>query len=281
MDWEGTAPATIPQSDREGLNAHYELEGGFSDSSGHYRHGRIMRGEPLFSANKAGQGASFDVDTHVAFPGTRDLDLSSPFTIAFWMRRSGLVEIGVLSKLDGPDTQRGLALSLSRPVSIPDTLRREYDLTVRLSSGPSEAIVVKPENRLVDAKGSDSAYHVAISYDGSGRAEGVRFYLNGQSVQAAILQDTLAGSPKTDAPLEIGAVRFGNRYTGTLDDLRIYSRTLDNATIEAIHTHEPIRSMLGDPYIDCVPGARQRSTEARRRHLRAADGHQGLALPQP
>ncbi len=251
-DWEKTALATIPRSDRVGLEAHYELEGGFSDSSGNYRHGRIMRGEPLFRANKAGQGASFDVDTHVAFPGTRQLDLSRPFTIAFWMQRSGLVEIGVLSKMDGPDTQRGLALSLSRPVSIPDTLRREYDLTVRLSSGPDEAIVVRPKDPLVNARGQDSAYHVAISYDGSGQAAGLKFHLNGQAVQPAILQDSLAGNPNTDAPLEIGAIRFRDRYTGSLDDLRVYSRVLDDAAIDAIYTHEPIRSMLGDPYIDCV-----------------------------
>ena len=251
-DWEQTALETIPRSDREGLEAHYELEGGFSDSSGNYRHGRIMRGEPLFRTNKAGQGASFDVDTHVAFPGTRQFDLSRPFTIAFWMRRSGLVEIGVLSKMDGPDTQRGLALSLSRPVSIPDTLRREYDLTVRLSSGPGEAIVVRPQDPLVDARGRDATYHVAVSYDGSGQATGLKFHLNGQAVPAAILEDSLAGSPNTDAPLEIGAIRFGNRYTGTLDDLRVYSSVLDDAAIDAIYKHEPIRSMLGDPYIDCV-----------------------------
>ena len=251
-DWEQTALETIPRADREGLEAHYELEGGFSDSSGNYRHGRIMRGEPLFRTNKAGQGASFDVDTHVAFPGTRQFDLSRPFTIAFWMRRSGLVEIGVLSKMDGPDAQRGLALSLSRPVSIPDTLRREYDLTVRLSSGPGEAIVVRPQDPLVDARGRDPTYHVAVSYDGSGQAAGLKFHLNGRAVQAAILQDSLAGSPNTAAPLEIGAIRFGNRYTGTLDDLRVYSRVLDDAAIDAIYTHEPIRSMLGDPYIDCV-----------------------------
>ena len=252
MDWERTALSTIPLSDREGLQAHYELEGGFSDSSGNYRHGRILRGEPLFSANKSGQGASFGVDTHVAFPGTRDFNLSKPFTLAFWMRPAGLVEIGLLSKMDGPDSQRGLALSLSRPVSIPDTLRREYDLTVRLSSGPGEAIVVRPKDPLVDARGRDSAYHVAISYDGSGQAAGLKFHLDGQAVQPAILQDSLAGSPSTDAPLEIGAIRFGNRYTGTLDDLRVYSRVLDDAAIDAIYTHEPIRSMLGDRYIDCV-----------------------------
>ena len=53
-DWEQTARATIPRSGRDGLEAHYEMEGGFADSSGNYRHGRIIRGEPLFATAKAG-----------------------------------------------------------------------------------------------------------------------------------------------------------------------------------------------------------------------------------
>ena len=191
------------------------------------------------------------MDTHIAFPGTSDIDLSRPFTVAFWMQHAGLVEKSVLHKMDGPDSQRGLAMTLSRPVSIPDTLRREYDLTVQLSSSTSEAIVAKTKAPLRNQRGEDSAYHIAISYDGSGRAEGLRLHLNGKHVESAVLSDSLAGSPSNDEPFEIGAGRFGGRYTGTLDDLRVYSRVLEASDIGVLYTHEPIRSMLGDPYIDC------------------------------
>lgn len=250
-EWEKAALATIPRSDREGLEAHYEMEGGFADSSGNYRHGRIMRGEPLFATAKAGQGAGFDVDTHIAFPGTSGIDLSRPFTVAFWIRHSGLVKKSVLHKMDGPDSQRGLALTLTAPVSIPDTLRREYDLKVQLSSSPDEAIVVKTGAPLRDQRGEDPNYHIAIAYDGSGRAEGLRLHVNGKPADATILSDTLKASPANEAPFEIGAGRFGGRYTGTFDDLRIYSRVLESADVDVLYTHEPIRSMLGDPYIDC------------------------------
>ena len=250
-DWETAAMATIPRADRSDLEAHYELEGGFADSSGNYRHGRIMRGEPLFPTSKAGQGASFDVDTHIAFPGTSDLDVSKPFTIAFWMRHSGLVEKSLLHKMDDPESRRGLELRLSRPVSIPDTLRRDYDLTIRLSASEDDAIVVKPLNPLRDQRGIDANYHVAISYDGSGTAAGFRIHLNGEEVRTAVLQDSLTGNPESGAPFEIGAGRFGGRYTGTLDDIRIYSRVLESSEVATIHTHEPIAALLAAPYIDC------------------------------
>ena len=250
-DWETAAMATILRADRSGLEAHYELEGGFADSSGNYRHGRIMRGEPLFPSSKAGQGASFDVDTHIAFPGTSDLDVSKPFTIAFWMRHSGLVEKSLLHKMDDPESRQGLELRLSRPVSIPDTLRRDYDLTIRLSASEDDSIVVKPSNPLRDERGIDPNYHVAISYDGSGTAAGFRIHLNGEEVRTAVLRDSLTGNPESGAPFEIGAGRFGGRYTGTLDDIRIYSRVLESSEVATIHTHEPIAALLAAPYIDC------------------------------
>ncbi len=249
--WEQTAIETIPRASRAGLEAHYEMEGGFSDSSGNYRHGRVMRGEPLFRTANAGQGASFDVDTHVAFPGTRSIDVSRPFTLTFWMRHSGLVEKSLLHKMDGPKTRRGLALTLSRPLSIPDTLRREYELTVRLSSAPGSAVAVKPAHPLRNQRGVDPSYHVAVTYDGSGHASGVRIFLNGNRVETEVIEDNLTGSPDSASPVEIGAGRFGGRYTGTLDDLRIYSRVLDRSEISTLHTHEPVAALLSAPYVNC------------------------------
>ncbi len=250
-EWERTALDTIPQASRLGLEAHYEMEGGFADSSGNYRHGRIMRGEPLFGNSKAGRGARFDVDTQVAFPATRTLDLSAPFTLAFWMLPSGLVEKSILHKMTGPDEPRGLALTLSRPVPIPDTLRREYDLTVRLSSSSDAAITVQTRAPLRDARGEDKTYHIAVTYDGSGRAAGLRLHLNGSPVASTVLADDLEGNPANDVPFEVGAGRFGNRFTGTLDDLRIYSRALSTADIRVLYTHEPMRAVLGQPHMDC------------------------------
>ena len=249
--WEQSALDTIPRASRAGLEAHYEMEGGFSDSSGNYRPGRVLRGEPLFRSSKAGQGASFDVDTHIAFPATRDFDLSRPFSVAFWMLHLGEVQKGILHKMDGPASQRGLALSLSPEVPIPDELRSEYELIVRLSSSPEHAIVVKPAEPLLTFHRRDDTVHIVISYDGSGSGEGIRFHINGRAVASTLLQDSLRGSPNSDAPFEIGAGRFGRRYSGILDDLRIYSRVLQAEDIDAIYQHEPVRSALGAPYIDC------------------------------
>ena len=51
----------------EGLAAHYELDGSFSDVSGRYQHGRTIAGEPTFDAGQIGRAATFDGDTEVSF----------------------------------------------------------------------------------------------------------------------------------------------------------------------------------------------------------------------
>ena len=251
-DWERRAAETIPRAPRDGLESHYEMEGGFADSSGRYRHGRVMRGEPLFRKGNAGRAASFDVDTHVSLDGTEDVDLSQPFTVAFWMRPSGQVAKPVLHKMDDPQSGRGLAVTLTRPRPIPDALRNDFHMIVRLASSREEAIIAQTKEPLHSGKVYSGLYHVAISYDGSGKAAGLTLRLNGKPAEAEIAADSLRGSPHAARPLEIGAGRFGGRYTGTLDDLRIYSRALSGAEVEAIRVHEPIRALLAEPYVPCA-----------------------------
>ena len=72
------------------------------------------------------------------------------------------------------------------------------------------------------------------TYDGGHKAAGVQIYLNGQPVAMKILFDQNLEPihhPKT--PLRIGA-GGGLRFTGTLEDVRIYDRPLDAAEAAVI-----------------------------------------------
>ncbi len=251
-DWERLARESIPRAPQEGLQGHYEMKGGFADSSGRYRHGRIMRGEPLFRKGNAGLAASFDVDTHVVLDGTAAVDLAQPFTVAFWMRPAGQVAKPILHKMDDAQSGRGLAVTLTRPQPVPDALRNDFDMIVRLASSAEDAIVVQTKEPLHSGKAYAGLYHVALSYDGSGKAGGIALRFNGKPAETKVLEDSLRGSPHVERPFEIGAGRFGGRYTGTLDDLRIYSRVLSDAELETIHLHEPLRALLAEPYVPCA-----------------------------
>ena len=48
-------------------------------------------------------------------------------------------------------------------------------------------------------------YHVAVTYDGSGKAAGVTVSLNGERLGLEVVRDTLAGPVKSDGPLRLGS----------------------------------------------------------------------------
>jgi hypothetical protein len=93
---------------------------------------------------------------------------------------------------------------------------------------PSEIIQVEAEKGLPVKVFS----HLVITYDGSGKAAGVRMYVNGDPIKLITSADKLSGSIKSPAPFRIG--RRGGEATpfhGIIDDLRIYARTLPNEEI--------------------------------------------------
>ena len=64
---EDASGDSVAPIDGDGLAAHYELDGSFSDISGRYQHGRTIAGDPTFDVGQIGRAASFDGDTEVSF----------------------------------------------------------------------------------------------------------------------------------------------------------------------------------------------------------------------
>ena len=63
-------------------------------------------------------------------------------------------------------------------------------LTVTLASdSPASAIQLRTRERLR----LGDWYHVALTYDGSGKAAGLRLYVDGEPADVEIVQDALAG----------------------------------------------------------------------------------------
>ena len=68
--------------------------------------------------------------------------------------------------------------------------------------------------------------HVAVSYDGGMRAAGVRMYVDGKPQQLKVLFDSLLWPIDTKKhPWRVGA-GGGLRFTGSVDEVRVYSRVL-------------------------------------------------------
>ncbi|MSO24241.1 MAG: DUF1549 domain-containing protein, partial [Acidobacteria bacterium] len=232
--------STLPPSD--GLVAHYEFDGHLSDTSGHYHHGRVMRGDVTFGANVIGLGGEFNGETHLSFGNIAGFERTEPFSIAFWFNKGGELhqELALIQKLDPSRRKGGYELTFDGSVPVGD-LKRGSHFYVRLTGrGPDDSIEVKTKTRIR----MGIPQHLVLNVDGSGKASGVRLFLEGKPFEVEILKDRLTGSIQNFSPLEIGNKDLGNAYRGNLDDLRIYQRELSAAEIEQLSLHHPIRSLL-------------------------------------
>jgi hypothetical protein len=242
-EWEKTLPQTVPRGVDEGadaLIAHYELDGNFSDISGRFQHGRMVTGDPTFEAGRIGKAASFDGDTEVSFGNVGGFDRTDRFTAAFWVRPGGSLPIHLLQKLNDGEGRRGYEWRFDDIVlvGIQEWAAR---LTVTLASdSPAGAIQIRTRERLRFG----DWHHLALTYDGSGTAAGLRLYVAGAPAAVDVVRDTLAGPIANDAPLTLGSRDLGQPFLGRIDDLRLYGRVLAPEQIANLAIHHPTRLIL-------------------------------------
>lgn len=94
--------------------------------------------------------------------------------------------------------------------------------------------------------------HIFFTYDGSGRAAGVRIYINGSRVATRIASDTLAGKTiRTGAPMQLGwrypdaAPAKETRY----QDVRLYARALTSNEASRLPYEDYVAEVAAKPVV--------------------------------
>lgn len=241
-EWEKTRLETLPEPPRNGLLAHYELDSSLADTSGNYRHARTLRGEVTYSSGQVFRAADFSGETHVELGQVAAFERTDPFTLALWVRTGAPREMAVLQKLASADGRRGLELAFDHSIHVGDLKRGAYLYFRLIQRWPEQAIAIRTKDRLFQS----NWYHIAIAYDGSGKASGLTLFLNGKREPFEVLLDNLAGSIQNLSPLELGNKNIGLPYKGQMDDFRVYNRPLAPAEVETLAIHLPIRAILSE-----------------------------------
>jgi hypothetical protein len=180
-----------------------------------------------FAPGKRGQALRFTGDDPADFPGVGgSFDRADPSTVAFWLRTERVMKQAIVfHRQAGTDTGfHGTELSF-------DEGRLVFAM---IRFWPGNALAVRTPTPLA----AGQWIHVAITYDGSGRAAGVRIYLNGRPAALDVVRDCLVKN------LEVGGngLTFGQRFRSTglkdgrIDELRIYGRVL--APVEVAHIYD-------------------------------------------
>lgn len=225
------------------------------DTSGGQHHGKTLRGEVTFGMGKVGKAAEFNGETHLDLGDTANFDRNQPFAIAAWIDQGGALDPmprSIMQKMEPDPAETGYELAFDKTAALGDLRSGSHYIVRLVHRWPEDAIEVQTKERIPLAFYADNWHHLVVNYDGSGKAAGLRLYIDAKPMALEVVKDHLMASFRTTSHLQIGGRGIGNPYQGSLDDLRMYSRQLAGPEIEQLAVHEPIRALLASPSNACA-----------------------------
>ena len=223
--------------------------------------------------------ARFETDTHLSLGNAADIDRSEAFSVGGWftvrVMRFGVPSGALIARRGDPKSSHGGGWDLSyQQYSNPffvDNGEPSGRFFLNLVSDPTQdsksaakrelrdvysnirPAPFKPMRRAIQVRTRDEVtagqwVHVFVTYDGSGKAEGVRIYLNGQPAATEVMNNSLRpqDSIRTGATTQLG--RYENdegllRET-SYQDLRFYRRALSPEEVSRLPYEDIAAEML-------------------------------------
>ncbi len=231
--WEKTLTSapSVSWTITKGLQARFELDGKLTSTGGTNAPATFAGGEPDFTTGHHGLAASLDGSRFIDCGDAGDFGFFDKFTLAAWVQPRNL-DGTLLSRMVEQAKDSGFASDSEGYRVHLKAGRLQVHLTKRWLD---DALRVETEAALVP----DRWQHVAIVYDGSRLAAGVKIFVNGEPQTLRVLLDQLNQTFQTKQPLRIGSGGGpGNRFRGGVGDLRVYGRALSGEEIGIIATTE-------------------------------------------
>ena len=199
-------------------------------------------GAAQFAAGPSGQAGDFDGKRYIDVGNVANFGFYDSFTLSAWINPT--IGAGtILSRVIDQEESKGFALFLKDGRLSASLIQRWLDDGVRIES---EASV--PLNRWS---------HVALTYDGSRLASGVRLYLDGQLLKTQVLLDYMNQPFDVKQPLRIGAgLGPANRFHGRIAGVRVYRSALTNEETAVLALPDSVSRLAQ------LPAARRTSVQA-------------------
>jgi hypothetical protein len=234
-------PPTKPS--KEGLIADFSFEGkltaGYDEDK---TKGAVVGSNELFGEGRIGKALKLDGRNHLEFKDAVTLERTNAFSYGAWVKidaKSGTI----LSKMEAGPGYRGFDLI--------------YDgkLNVHLvNKWPDNGLKVKTKEQFPQGQWM----HVLATCDGSSKASGVKIYVNGKARELETEKDALKDTIVNGEPLRIGARHANSDFTGSIDEVRFYSRAL---------TSEDARLLTFEGYMPIVEKSRGKRNDTERNDL--------------
>ena len=199
---------------------------------------------------RLGGALEFDGQTHVTAGETGAFEADRPFSISVWVRPTSSEASTVLSKMDEADAFRGYDLILEQGKVAIHVVHH----------WPDRAFKVITEEPLA----LNSWHHLAVTYDGSRRAAGMRVFVDGLPRPiTATTDNAVDGTILTSRPFHVGRRSATAPFRGRIDEIRLYGCVLPEGevrTLAAGETPAGLAALVG------VPRDRRTPEQAARLH---------------
>lgn len=232
LAWEATVTADtqFPPATMLGQLATFSFESSPTESPTW----KTVNGEPEFVSGKVARGIALDGKQHVEAGNVGDFGYFDKFSVALWVKPGTTTSGTIISKMTDEEQGEGWYLQFRAGYVQVNLIKRWLDDALRVET--AEPIP------------ADTWTHLTMTYDGSRQARGVSLYVNGQAVKLTPRLDLLNQTFKLKEPLRIGSGGGPNsRFTGELDEIQLFSRTLTPADATLLATAESIREILAIP----------------------------------
>lgn len=151
-----------------------------------------------------------------------DIERDQSFTISMWVKLATDNQGGaLLARMDDGANFRGWDV----------WLENGNVGTHIINKWPDNALKVVTKQRLTSSR----FQHVAITYDGSSKAQGVKIYIDGKEAPLNVASDKLSETIRTTVPLRLGS-RHATAPTidAKIQDVRFYSRILGADDLQTV-----------------------------------------------
>lgn len=235
--WQATASVASlgPAATTDGLHLHAPLSDGQGKTTKVSVDAKSQDIALSTSANwQAGpNGQSIQAQGAVAeIPSAGDFEKDQSLTCSAWVKLPANDGAGAIAaRMDNGKAYRGWDFW---------SQRRQIGTHI-VNMWPDNALKVVSQTQVP----ANTWTHVTVTYDGSGKASGVKVYFNGVPQATAVEADKLSSTIKTEVPFKIGQRHTSEPLSGAgLQDLRIYKRALSQAEIEVLAKSSRLSDLL-------------------------------------
>lgn len=207
--------------------------------------------KPLVVPGAVGNGRKLIGDAGIDFTRELDFDRHQPFSISMWANVYKLGEEGTLfAKCNGEfEGYRGYRVLLNKDGSLSVSFSYVW---------PANCIDLSIDEKLTP----NAWHHLALTYDGSSKASGVKLFLDGKETGRKVIIDNLHksilyGEKKThwsDMPFMVGKDMRGSIKDVGVDELMAFKRQLSALEVQELYGQkEAIAAVLKTPKAKRTP----------------------------